>query len=103
MRQIMLALALLGLAACQTDAPGVGPQGPVLTMAEQADCRDHGGMVGGEICYKPTPDGGQSCRKASDCSGACMADTRTCSKVTPQFGCFELLDDRGQKVGLCID
>jgi hypothetical protein len=113
MRKIILglaaALALVGLAACQPDVSPVAPQGPGLTQAEQADCRDHGGslgrggLIGGEVCFKPTPDAGKSCDKASDCSGSCMADTRTCSKQTPQFGCFEFLDDQGQKVGLCID
>ena len=104
----LLILAALALAACQTDAP-VGPAGDVLSGAETVECGNQGGtvgrggMLGSEICFMPTPDAGKVCVTALDCSGRCMADTRTCSAVTPQFGCFEFLDDAGQKVGLCVD
>lgn len=103
-----VAFALVALAACVEEPSGPG-LGAKLTEAERADCLDHGGkpgrggLLGNEVCYRPTPDAGKSCRKASDCSGHCQADSRTCSPVTPQFGCFEFLDDSGQKLGLCVD
>lgn len=104
----LAALTLTALAACVEEPAGPGP-GTALTEAERADCLDHGGkpgrggMLGNEVCYRPTPDAGKSCTKASQCSGHCQADSRTCSPVTPQFGCFEFLDETGQKVGLCVD
>lgn len=104
----MIAAALL-LAACQSDAPPL-PEGSVsMTRAERALCEAEGGTVGrggmlaSEQCFKPLPDAGKSCGTASDCEGMCMADTRTCQAITPQFGCFEFLDETGRKVGLCAD
>lgn len=93
-RGLLLTVALLVLAACQPEAAPVG-----------ADCPGGAVVYGmaGPTCAKPTPDGGKACIKASDCSGHCMADTMTCSKVTPQFGCFEMMTEDGQKVGLCVD
>ena len=46
---------------------------------------------------------GKACATAADCSGVCFADTRTCSPVTPLFGCFDYLDEAGKTVGICID
>lgn len=110
MRKSLVFVALLALAACQSDAPPPLPMGvTALSAAERADCLDHGGSVGmggmvqAEICYRPTPDAGKACTKASDCSGACMADTMTCSNVTPQFGCYDVMTEDGQKAGLCVD
>lgn len=110
MRKSLLFAALLALTACQSDAPPPLPPGVTpLSAAERADCLDHGGSVvmGGlataEICLRPTQDAGKACTKASDCSGACMADTMTCSKVTPLFGCYEVMMEDGQKAGLCVD
>lgn len=102
-------LAAVMLAACQSDAPA-RPEGSTdLSPAERAMCLAEGGRVGrggmlaSEICFKPTPDAGKACSSANDCSGMCQADTRTCSAETPQFGCFDLLDSEGRKVGLCAD
>ncbi len=98
---------VLALAACQPEPPQ--PPAGGLTGAERAECLDHGGTIGrgglmpGDICFRPTPDAGKSCRKASDCSGVCLSDSRTCSKTTPQLGCFEYLDAEGRTVGLCVD
>jgi len=104
----MIAAALL-LAACQSDALPL-PEGSVsMTGAERATCEASGGtvgtggMLGAEQCFKPLPDAGKACSTASDCEGMCMADTLTCQAITPQFGCFEFLDETGQKVGLCVD
>ena len=45
----------------------------------------------------------RSCTKAGDCEGQCLADTKTCSKVSPIFGCYDYLDETGQVVGICVD
>ncbi len=100
-------LLILPLAGCVEEP--TGPQGKALSAAERTECLAKGGSVGrggllpDEICFLPQPDAGKSCTKQSDCEGTCLADTRTCSKVTPIFGCFEFLDETGQKVGICID
>ena len=111
MRKIILhAILALGLAACvEEPANPPGPETVKLSEAERTQCRAEGGTVGrggllpNEVCFRPTPDAGKACTKASECSGQCMADTMTCSKVTPQFGCFEMMSEEGQKVGLCVD
>lgn len=61
------------------------------------------GLLQQHVCLKPTPDGGKSCSKASDCSGFCLADSRTCAAVRPMFGCHEILAEDGTTVGLCVD
>ena len=109
MRHLILAGALM-LAACTPEAPADTPPDPAPARPQtSASCLaaggtwDRGGLSGRYLCLLPEPDAGQSCRTAQDCSGFCMAETRTCSAVSPQFGCFEFLDDTGQRIGLCID
>lgn len=100
-------IAALALAACVESGSGSG--GKPLGKAERAECLLNGGTVGraglmpDEVCLRPQPDAGKACTKKTDCSGQCLADTRTCSPVTPMFGCFEYLDETGKTVGICID
>lgn len=107
MKRFVLILAGLLLASCV--APPAGPQGKVLSAAERAGCLMDGGTVGrggllpDELCFRPEPDGGKACTRKADCSGMCLAETNTCSKVTPLFGCFEFLDETGAKAQICID
>lgn len=95
-------IVLASLAACVEETP-------LLSEAERAACEAQGGETGSggmlpdEICFLPTPDGGKSCKKASDCSAHCLADSMTCSKITPQFGCFKTIMDDGQLGGVCMD
>lgn len=108
-RRLLLACATVALVACQSDEipDSERPDGvlPDPVSGAQLDCP--GGTVvqgmAGPTCAKPTPDAGKACTKASDCSGACMAETMTCSTVTPLFGCFETVMEDGQKIGLCVD
>jgi hypothetical protein len=108
MSRIVLLIAALLLASC-VEEPPTGPQEKALTKAERAECLMQGGTVrpGGrlqdEVCFLPEPDAGKSCTRKTDCTGMCLAESRTCSPVTPLFGCFEFLDDAGQKAGICID
>ena len=107
MRRLAL-IALLALGAC-VEEPPAGPEGKPLGAAERAECLMKGGSVGrgglfpDEVCFLPEPDAGKACKAAADCSGRCLADTMTCSPVTPLFGCFEYLDEAGKTVGICID
>ena len=104
---LTLAGVLVALMGCKPDGVAISDGG--LTAAERAECVAQGGTVGrgglrlGDICTKPTPDAGKACKKASDCSAICMADTMTCSTVSPQFGCFGLIEEDGHRVDLCVD
>ncbi len=104
----LLLIATLALGACMEE-PRSGPQGKPLNDADRAECLMKGGSVGrggllpDEVCFLPQPDAGKACAKQTDCAGQCLADTRTCSKVSPMFGCFEFLDETGRTVGICID
>lgn len=114
MKKALLLVALLALGACQEEPPTGGKLPPgfdefSLTGAERAECTARGGRVGrgglspAELCIAPTKDAGKSCTKASDCSGHCMADTKTCSKEDPTFGCYGVLLDNGERAELCVD
>lgn len=107
MKRFALILAGLLLTSCVT--PAAEPQGKVLSAAERAECLMQGGTVGrggllpGELCFRPEPDGGKACTRKTDCSGMCLAESNTCSKAAPLFGCFEFLDETGAKAQICID
>lgn len=106
---VWIAVALAGLLAGCVEEPPAGPQPKQLSDAKRAECLAAGGSVGrgglmpDEICFRPLPDAGKSCTAATDCEGVCLAQTQTCSTVTPLFGCYEYLDEQGRKVGLCVD
>ncbi len=106
-RLLVLGGVLLAMAACVEEP--AGPAGQTLGATERAACEAAGGTVGrggllpDELCFRPTPDAGKSCRKASDCTGFCLTDSLTCSAVVPQFGCFEMMTEDGRKAGLCVD
>ena len=95
-RLLALCLMVLVMVACKPEAP---------SGTDQPDCA--GGQIvqsmSGPVCAMPNADAGKACARAGDCSGVCLAETRTCSPYSPQFGCFELLDEGGQMVGLCVD
>lgn len=102
-----MALAVL-LAGCTEEPPAV-TQGKPLSPAERAEClasggsAGRGGLVPDEVCFRPLKDAGKVCTKAADCEGVCLADTKTCSKVTPMFGCYEFLDEQGRQLAICVD
>lgn len=61
------------------------------------------GKSGAQSCIKRTRDGGKRCKKASQCSGSCLARSGTCSPYDPLFGCNEIFQADGSRVTLCID
>lgn len=112
MRLLVPALLAVTLAACQTDAPepvAPGTFDPGLADRQRAACEADGGRwgAGGKsgalVCYRPAPDAGQSCRADGDCTGFCLARSRTCAPVTPFFGCNEVLNSAGVPQTICID
>jgi hypothetical protein len=103
-------IALLALAACQTDAPApLPPVGEAKVAQERAACEARGGQFrsggksGGLICFTTPRDAGKQCTRASQCDSGCLARSQTCAPIKPLFGCNEILTDDGQRVTQCID
>jgi hypothetical protein len=88
-------------------APAATPA--VLKSASQIACEEDGGTWaragpgGGMACVRQTRDGGKQCNSKDDCSGECLARSRTCAPIQPLFGCNAVLMDNGAEVSLCID
>ena len=110
MKALVLTFAL-ALATCQTgprDAPA-GSSGAVPVSAQEAQCEKSGGnwgvgrVEGTFVCYRATPDANKSCLASSECSDLCLARSRSCTPVTPFFGCHEVLTDRGAPATVCIE
>ncbi|NDR57295.1 hypothetical protein [Aliiruegeria sabulilitoris] len=104
-RYFLVGLAFFALASCQSDEAQ-----RKIDDAEAAECAAQGGNWGvagafnpNPICTLPTPDAGKVCNAETDCTGMCMADSRTCSTHSPIFGCHVFLDDEGREFEMCID
>jgi hypothetical protein len=94
------ALAFVLLASCVSVVTKDGQ--PVSRF----ECVARGGSVSGivgQACVRPAADAGKSCTRASDCSGVCLAESRTCSAKDTVFGCYSFLNEAGEEVGLCVD
>jgi len=76
--------------------------------AATAACVARGGSMSagpagiGRICVMPTPDAGRRCDRAGDCTGYCLARSRSCAPVTPLLGCHEVLMSDGRRMNQCI-
>jgi hypothetical protein len=112
MRTLAAFVVGLALAACQVDEPDTVAPGtfdPGLSERQRSLCEADGGRwgaggtAGSMVCYRPTRDANQSCRADGDCEGLCLARSRTCTPVTPFFGCHEVLNSEGVPQTLCID
>lgn len=100
MKLARVLFAFLVLASCVTPVTKEGQ--PISRL----DCVAKGGSVSGmhgQACVMPTADAGKSCSRSGDCSGTCMADTRTCSATDTVFGCYSFLNEKGEVVSLCVD
>ncbi len=108
-RLVALVLSGLVLAGCNSDQADQGDYTPEIDPVERARCEARGGeyapagLLGMMACYEATPDAGKVCSRAGDCVGICYADTRQCSEVTPIIGCFSYLDEKGERVEICMD
>lgn len=108
----MAMVAALVLAGCQTDVPsepGLANYDPLAPEARKAECVLHGGQwarsgeSGSFLCYSVPKDAGKACSKASDCTSACLARSRSCAPVKPLVGCNDILTERGQVATVCIE
>ncbi|WP_460274701.1 hypothetical protein [Celeribacter sp. ULVN23_4] len=115
-KTVAMALTVLSLTACQAEAPeespgyGLAGYNPKATETEKSACEARGGdyrtagLIGGMVCFTTPKDADKSCSKSTDCSSnTCLARSRTCTPVTPLFGCNDLLDAEGRQVSLCVD
>ena len=89
--------------------PGTEEPEPEDRNAEaRAQCLKKGGSfaktrAGGFVCVTNTSDALKTCTKSSQCEGACLARSRSCSPVAPLIGCHEILTDSGRLATVCID
>ena len=103
---VLCLLACLTLASCR-DAISDEVDPANFDAAEQNCLRDGGSWQpransGAMVCVRTPPDAGRSCQSARDCSGQCLARSRTCAPVTPLFGCNDVLDSSGRASTLCL-
>lgn len=95
-------------AAAETPAEEAAPP-PAPLSPEALACQKRGGRYvktgSGDLraCVKVTGEEGKTCRRETDCIGACLARSGTCAPVTPLFGCNDILQADGQRVTLCLD
>lgn len=113
MPPIIPLVLILVLAGCLPGRKPPEPTAPVGT-AEYAEqqrtiCEARGGNFapapgsGLSVCFETPKDANAPCNSASDCDGACLARSRTCSPVKPLLGCNEVLLDGGQLAEICVD
>jgi hypothetical protein len=87
----------------------IAPKTPVFKSAAQVSCEKKGGVFanvgrsGTFSCQTRTNDSGKACQSENDCSGSCLARSRSCAPLDPLFGCNEVLQADGRRVTLCID
>lgn len=102
--------------ACRPGRSGCKP--PLTTgcraQMEKEACEAHAGdydrrgLSPTPSCHCRTRDAGAPCGRDGDCQGLCFTDldgqdTPHCSAHVVEFGCFTLLDERGEPHALCID
>ncbi len=116
-RVLSVLVAVLFVGACQLQeasgdaggqtAPRSAPTGERSPLLVEQECVAAGGQMviglAGPQCARPEPDAGKRCSDSAECSGLCLAKTRTCSPVTPYFGCHEILGAGGAPAVICVD
>ena len=109
MTVVLLGFVLLG---CQEDGVGVSESEttvPDILAVERKACERRGGnwaltpSRATFACFRQTRDANKPCLSADDCSGLCLARSRTCAPVTPLFGCHEILTSNGVRQTLCVE
>lgn len=113
--KLLIALTLMvALAACQhtKDEPadtGLAGYDPHMIENQQQDCAarggrfGQGGLSGSFVCYEDTEEGSKSCSSSNDCTGFCLARSKTCAPIKPLFGCNDVLGSSGAASTICLD
>ncbi len=110
-RLIMVLGLVLNVDGCHfKDMPSPSPVITTETAPDtEALCLAAGGRwaLGGrsrqKLCFLPNADAGKSCKRASDCEGACLSETHSCAPEHPLFGCYGYLDEAGHELMICRD
>lgn len=96
--------------AVDAAAAEAAPAIPPLLQPAAAACAKTGGRFAPRragsrsfACFSTPSDAGESCSRASDCSSACLARSRTCAPAQPLFGCHEVLTEAGQRATQCLE
>ena len=106
---VFMAAALL---SCDEDEGGGPPRDsafPDLLGEQKVACENKGGRWGAAanktsfVCYVTLPDANQTCQTGNDCTGFCLARSRTCSPIQPFYGCHEVLSRGGLPQTICIE
>lgn len=112
MKWLMTIVMVVLLVACQEDKPadfGLEGYDPDAETKQRAACDKRGGRFGSGgisgalVCFETPKDAGQSCKKSTDCSGSCLARSKTCSPLKPLFGCNEVITATGAVATLCLE
>lgn len=101
------------LGACQEDGAAVSESEtvnfPDILTPQQTACERRGGnwaltpSRNTFTCYQQTSDANKLCDSSDDCSGECLARSRTCAPVTPLYGCHEILTSEGVRQTRCLE
>ncbi len=107
---LMLTLALGVLAACQMDQPPqLPPAGKAMSAHRDDACVASGGVWSNQngkqskVCIHYTTDARKMCTRSSQCQGACLARSHSCSPVRPLLGCQDILTDSGLRMTQCVN
>ena len=98
----------MSAAARAAETPAAPPPPEPLKSPSQIACEKTGGRFAKAgnsttfVCARETCVGGKSCRRETDCEGLCLARSRSCSPITPVFGCQESLTRDGLRVTECV-
>lgn len=113
MKFSFLIIAAVILTACQQEDSqqdfGLEGYNPNLAEIKRQACIKRGGrfgkggLSGAFICFETPRDANKSCSKSTDCSGECLARSKTCAPISPLFGCNEILTATGARTTLCIE
>jgi len=99
---------VLVLGSCDEDAPSQSAFPDTLNTEREA-CESTGGRWGAAankgsfVCYRTLPDANKSCTNSNQCRGSCLARSRTCTPVTPFYGCNEVLNASGLPQTVCVE
>lgn len=106
----MLTLALGALGACRMDGPPkLPPAGKAMSTSQDDACIASGGVWSNEygkrtkVCVHYTTDARKMCTRSSQCQGACLARSHSCSPIRPLLGCQEILTDSGLRMTQCVN
>ena len=111
-RVLTVVLMMVVLLSCDEDsgsAPASDSIFPDLMNEQRESCERRGGRWGPAankttfVCYQTLPDANQTCKTGRDCQGFCLSRSRTCSPVTPFYGCHEVLSNSGLPQTVCIE